>query len=131
MNLYIKLENNIPIGYPTMIENLINSLSGFNPDTNNYGYVKFNKCPVPIVEEPYLQVELIHTVYNNECYEMYKVRTMTQQEKNDKIASMQSLKPYASWIFDEPSCRWIPPTPMPDGKYRWNEETVSWIPDEI
>lgn len=40
-------------------------------------------------------------------------------------------KPLASWILNEDSCLWIPPTPHPtDGKnYIWNEETVSW--DEV
>lgn len=37
-------------------------------------------------------------------------------------------KDFASWVFDEVKCVWVPPTPMPDdGKpYVWNEETVSW-----
>jgi len=37
-------------------------------------------------------------------------------------------KPYASWILNEDSCLWEPPTPMPtDGKfYTWNEDTESW-----
>lgn len=38
-------------------------------------------------------------------------------------------KPYASWILNESSCLWDPPTPHPDdGKmYRWDEDTTSWI----
>ena len=37
-------------------------------------------------------------------------------------------KPFNSWILDEQTCLWEPPTPMPDdGKiYFWNEETTSW-----
>jgi hypothetical protein len=37
-------------------------------------------------------------------------------------------KPYASWVLDEQTCFWNPPTPMPaDGKvYEWDEATVSW-----
>jgi len=37
-------------------------------------------------------------------------------------------KPYASWLLDEETCLWNPPTPMPtDGKmYTWNEATTSW-----
>lgn len=35
---------------------------------------------------------------------------------------------YSSWILNEDTCRWDPPTPMPeDGKsYIWNEDTLSW-----
>lgn len=37
-------------------------------------------------------------------------------------------KPYNSWILNEDSCLWEPPTPMPDdgNLYNWNEETLSW-----
>jgi hypothetical protein len=38
-------------------------------------------------------------------------------------------KPFPSFILDEITCLWKPPTPYPnDGKfYIWNEDTVSWI----
>lgn len=39
------------------------------------------------------------------------------------------LKPYASWILNETSCRWEAPVPMPNDKklYRWDEPSFSWI----
>lgn len=38
-------------------------------------------------------------------------------------------KPFNSWVLNETSCLWDPPTPMPqDGKmYRWDEPTTSWV----
>lgn len=38
-------------------------------------------------------------------------------------------KPYASWVLNEDTCRWDPPTPMPtDGAmYAWDEATQNWI----
>ena len=38
-------------------------------------------------------------------------------------------QPFPSWILNEETCQWEPPTPMPnDGQYYvWNEETISWI----
>lgn len=37
-------------------------------------------------------------------------------------------KPFNSWLLNEQSCLWDPPTPMPtDGKlYLWDEPTLSW-----
>ena len=37
--------------------------------------------------------------------------------------------PYLSWLLDEATCRWEPPTPMPtdDKHYTWNEATTSWV----
>lgn len=38
-------------------------------------------------------------------------------------------QPCASWILDENSCLWNAPVPYPDdgGKYRWDEDSLSWI----
>ena len=37
-------------------------------------------------------------------------------------------RPYVSWILNENTCLWEPPSPYPqDGKfYEWNESTLSW-----
>lgn len=36
-------------------------------------------------------------------------------------------QPFASWLLDNETCLWTAPTPCPDdGKYEWNEETISW-----
>lgn len=39
-------------------------------------------------------------------------------------------KPYSSWLLDEATCTWYPPTPYPEGNadtYIWNEELQQWI----
>lgn len=129
MNLYIKLENNIPDNYPMVLENILMIYPDFNITTNNYGFVKYKQTLMPQIDEPYLIANKTLEIINNECVEKYIVRTMTTQEKTDKINSMQDVKPYASWILDTETCRWEPPIPMPDGKYRWNETTTSWDPE--
>lgn len=37
-------------------------------------------------------------------------------------------QPYPSWVLNETSCLWEPPTTRPDdgNKYLWNETTTSW-----
>jgi len=35
-------------------------------------------------------------------------------------------QPYPSWSLDE-QCRWVPPVPRPEGLYRWDESTLSWV----
>lgn len=42
-------------------------------------------------------------------------------------------KPFNSWILNESTCFWEPPTPRPnDGnQYSWNEQTLSWDLDNI
>lgn len=38
-------------------------------------------------------------------------------------------KPFESWVLNEDTCLWDPPTPYPeDGKdYSWDESSLSWI----
>jgi hypothetical protein len=38
-------------------------------------------------------------------------------------------KPFESWVLNEITCKWEAPTSMPtdDKKYRWDEETTSWV----
>jgi hypothetical protein len=39
------------------------------------------------------------------------------------------LKPFTSWIFDEPSCNWKAPVEVPSIEipYVWDEGSLSWI----
>jgi len=35
---------------------------------------------------------------------------------------------YPSWVLNEDTCLWEPPTPKPEGdNWMWDEATVSWI----
>jgi hypothetical protein len=38
-------------------------------------------------------------------------------------------QPFSSWVLDEETCIWQPPTPYPtDGKlYDWDEQQLNWI----
>lgn len=39
-------------------------------------------------------------------------------------------QPYPSWVLNESTYLWEPPTPMPeDGDWIWDEDTTSWVPD--
>jgi hypothetical protein len=36
-------------------------------------------------------------------------------------------KPFESWVLDEATAQWQAPVPMPEGNYRWDEDSVSWL----
>ena len=38
-------------------------------------------------------------------------------------------QPYPSWVLNENTCCWVSPTPIPEdgSKYRWDEETLTWV----
>ena len=45
---------------------------------------------------------------------------------DSELDAFISPKPYNSWLLNEDTCQWEPPTPMPEGNYTWDEESVSW-----
>ena len=51
----------------------------------------------------------------------------TYDENRD--AFIPPAPPYASWLLDDDTCLWQPPTPYPsdDKSYSWDEGTLSWI----
>ena len=71
------------------------------------------------------------TSYNNNLRKNYAGIGMTWDEGRDAFIPQ---KPYNSWTLNEDTCRWDPPTPMPEDagtgeppkRYNWNEETLSW-----
>jgi hypothetical protein len=36
-------------------------------------------------------------------------------------------QPFPSWQINNVNGRWEAPVPMPEGNYRWDEETLSWL----
>ena len=36
-------------------------------------------------------------------------------------------KPFDSWLLNEETANWEAPVPMPEGNYRWEEDSVSWL----
>jgi len=66
------------------------------------------------------------TSYNGNIRKNYAGVGYTYDSQRDAFIPPQ---PYTSWILDEQTCLWNPPTPAPDdGKmYRWDEDTTSWM----
>jgi hypothetical protein len=48
---------------------------------------------------------------------------------NTELDAFIPPKPHASWVLDEETCLWNAPIALPDDdkRYRWNEDTLSWI----
>jgi hypothetical protein len=68
----------------------------------------------------------IQTSYNNNFRKNYAGIGFIYDPIRDAFYPPQCS--YPSWLFNEDTCRWEPPTPMPLGKpYMWNEETVAWV----
>jgi len=65
----------------------------------------------------------IKTSYNNRIRKQYAGIGFTYDSVADVFIEPQ---PYSSWSLDE-NFDWQAPTPKPDGKWNWDEKTLSWI----
>jgi hypothetical protein len=63
------------------------------------------------------------TSYNNRIRKQFASIGYSYDPVADVFIAPQ---PYPSWSLDE-NFDWQAPTPMPDGKYIWDEETLNWI----
>ena len=46
---------------------------------------------------------------------------------NEELDAFIPPKPFSSWMFNEETCIWDPPSPRPEGCYFWDEQQLSWI----
>lgn len=67
----------------------------------------------------------IQTSYNGTIRKNYAGVGYTYNEELDGFVFP---KIYDSWILNEETCKWEPPTPMPDdgNDYLWNENKEQW-----
>jgi len=63
------------------------------------------------------------TSYNNRIRKQYAGIGYIYDPDADVFISEQ---PYPSWTLDQ-DYNWQPPTPRPEGKWAWDENTLSWI----
>lgn len=70
--------------------------------------------------------QCVRTSYNNRIRKQYAGIGYTYDHVRDEFVAPQ---PFGSWTLDENN-DWQPPTPKPDGKYYWNEDTQTWLPFE-
>ena len=68
----------------------------------------------------------LQTSYNGNIRKNFAGIGHTYDENLNAFIAPQS---FPSYLFNEDSCVWEPPTPMPrDNKfYRWDEDTTSWV----
>jgi hypothetical protein len=64
------------------------------------------------------------TSYNNSMRARYAGISYKFDRQRDAFIAP---KPYASWLLDEATTIWVAPVPMPtEGRWYWDEETLSW-----
>ena len=64
------------------------------------------------------------TSYNNNIRKNFAGKGMIYAPVRDAFYEEQ---PYESWTLDEDTCVWQPPTPKPEDKYFWKDDTTEWV----
>ena len=67
----------------------------------------------------------VQTSYNNNFRKNFAGIGDTYDKTKDAFIT---VKPFASWVLDEATCKWKAPTDCPGdiNDYYWNEDTLSW-----
>lgn len=68
----------------------------------------------------------VRTSYNGNIRARYAGIGYTYDEQRDVFIAPQ---PYPSWVLNDTTTEWEPPTPMPTegGPWMWDEATLGWI----
>lgn len=132
MELYIRIKNGKPFEHPILADNFKAALPHIDTTNLPSDFARFER-----VEPPALGV---YEVYEGVTYEQFgtvwrdvhHIRQMTEQEKTseqDAVKAAWDKNGFASWLFDENTCSFVPPVPYPDDGelYRWDENTLSWV----
>ena len=133
MELFIRIKDGQPFEHPILGNNFRQAFP--DVDTNNLPaeFARFVRVEVPMLG-PYeknqtVSYQLINGVYTDVfvCEQMTAEEiAATQQDAKDLWTANGG---FASWIFNDSTCKFDPPSPKPnDGKqYTWDESTISWV----
>ena len=136
-DLYIKVENGLPINHPAFKINLIDAFSAV-PD----GWEPFIRVPNPtyqdqsiVLENPEPVYRKVDGVWRDVWYTRLKTAEELAAEKEailEPIRQQWADRPYAhnftAWVLNETTRQYEPPTPRPIGPgfYRWYGPENRW-----
>lgn len=114
MELFIQIKDGAPFEHPIFGDNFRQAFPDVDTEKLPPEFARFERVQPPSVGvyEVYEGVayELIDGVYKD----VHRVRALTEQEKQAKIAEALSQPHPSDWVFSEEYCAWIPPAENTD-----------------
>lgn len=118
MNLYIEIENDQPKNHPAFEDNLLQA----------FGAIPEHWAPFTRVARPVLGVYqvlesdvAVYAKVDGVWTDVWTVRDMTAEEKaaaqqsvRDSFNNRDQAENWSAWVFDEATCKMMPPIPRPD-----------------
>lgn len=133
MELYIRIKDGQPFEHPIFGDNFRQAFPDVDVENLPPEFARFERIEPPVIGV-YEIYEGVTYEYDGDIYkDVHHVRAMTSEEKISKQNAVKDSwaenSGYASWVFDNESCSFVPPVARPvDGNfYRWDEPTVSWV----
>ena len=118
MNLFIQTEDGQTVNHPAFEDNLIQAF-GAVPDHWEQ-FIRVER-PNPGVYEVLESDEPTYQKVDGVWTDVWSLRPMTeaeiaakQQVVKDVFAARRQAENWSAWLFDEPTCSYIPPIPRPD-----------------
>ena len=115
-------ENNMRLVFPNLdLDNL--------PDT----FAEFERVAPPELGPYEKNLQVSYELVDGKYKDVFTKENLTDAEKtakqNQVKAEWAENNGYASWTFNEDTCAFEPPTPVPDDDkiYYWEEESLSWL----
>lgn len=132
MELFIQIRDGQPFEHPILGDNFRQAFPQLDVNKLPPEFARFTRVAAPVIG--------VYEVYEGVTYErdadgftdVHRVRVMTAEEvtaKQNAVKAQWAEGGFASWMFDEATCAFKAPVPMPqDGKpYRWDEATTLWV----
>ena len=135
MELFIKIKDGAPFEHPILGSNFREAFPDVDTENLPAGFARFVRIAPPVLgayeKNQTVSYQLVDGVYTDvfTCEQMTSAEITTKQQSvKDSWANNNG---FASWTFNEQTCSYEPPTPMPtDSKrYVWDESTLTW--DEV
>ena len=132
MELFIRIKNGQPFEHPIFGNNFREAYPQIDILNLPPEFARFVRVPPPAIGV-YEKLSSTYADRGDGVYhDAWTVLELTPEEKaakQQKVKDAWATSGYPSWSFDEATCLFVPPTPMPeDGKlYRWDEATLSWV----
>jgi hypothetical protein len=134
LELYIKIQNGLPIDHPHLKDNVLDAYELGDTDLDGHpDWLPFIRTEMPRVGIYEVAGGPHYVRDGNVVNEQWIVRPMTEEERvmkqNQRKFDWKQNGGPANWVFDEEKCAYIPPLPYPDdgAPYIWVQEANRWI----
>jgi hypothetical protein len=132
MELFIRIKDGQPFEHPILGANFREAFP--EVDTNNLPaeFARFVRVAAPIVGVYENYTGVTYGLVNGVYTDIHGVVAMTAEEiatKQQAVKDAWASNGFTSWLFNETTCAFEAPVPMPtdNKRYTWDEPTTSWI----